>query len=690
MDTRDLLVELGTEELPPKALKKLSTAFTAGVKDGLTKAELSFGEVHSYAAPRRLAILIKGLAVGTPDKTVQKRGPALTAAFDDNGNPTKAASGFARSCGLDSVEQLDKLETDKGAWLMYKDEQAGQPASALIPEIIQNSLDKLPIPKRMRWGDLDAEFVRPVHWLVLLFGDEVIETEILTVKSGRETRGHRFHHPEPIHIGTPADYAELLHTEGNVIADFDARRKAVHGLIEEAAAKTGGKAEIDPALLDEVTSMVEWPVAVLGNFEQRFLDVPQEALISSMKGHQKYFHVVDARGNLMSHFITISNVDSSDIDKVREGNERVIRPRLSDAEFFWKQDLKKRLADNIESLKTVVFQKQLGSMYEKTERVSALAGEIAEQLGGNRQEGQRAGLLSRCDLMSEMVYEFPELQGIMGRYYAQHDNESGDIPASLDEMYMPRFAGDELPATATGQALALAERLDTLSGIFGIGQPPTGSKDPFALRRAALGVVRILIERGLDLDLRQLCESAAAALGERLSESNTSEQVFDFMMERLRAYYQDQGIAHDTFDAVLELAPTHPLDFHQRIEAVTEFRKLAEAESLAAANKRISNILKKVDGTIPEQVDTSLLQEPQEKVLADTVAQMSAQLAPLFQQRAYAESLKSLAALKESVDEFFDHVMVMADDEALKNNRLALLNQLRNLFLQIADLSRLQ
>lgn len=690
MSSRDLLIELGTEELPPKALKTLSNAFTNGMKEGLQKAELNFGEVNSFAAPRRLAILIKDMAEGTPNKTVEKRGPALTAAFDDNGNPTQAALGFAKSCGLDSVEELDKLETDKGAWLMYKLEQAGQPASALIPAIIQSSLDKLPIPKRMRWGSLDTEFVRPVHWLVLLFGDEVIEAEILSAKSGRETRGHRFHHPAPIHIGTPSDYAELLHTEGKVIADFESRRNAVHGLIEEAAAKTGGKAVIDPALLDEVTSMVEWPVAVLGNFEQRFLDVPQEALISSMKGHQKYFHLVDSSGQLMPHFITISNVDSTDIDKVREGNERVIRPRLSDAEFFWNQDRKHKLSAHIDDLNNVVFQKQLGTIFDKSERVSALAGEIAEQLGGNKLEAQRAGQLSRCDLLSEMVNEFPELQGIMGRYYAAHDQEPGDIPAALDEMYMPRFAGDELPATVTGQALALAERIDTLVGIFGIGQLPTGSKDPFALRRAALGVVRILIESGLDLDLKQLSESATRAMGDRLTEKDTAQQVFVFIMERLRAYYQDQGIAHDTFDAVAELQPDRPLDFHQRIEAVTEFRKLAEAESLAAANKRISNILKKTDRQIQQQIDTSLLRESEEKALADKVAEMATITTPLFQQRAYTEALKSLAGLRQPVDDFFDHVMVMADDEALKNNRLALLNQLRNLFLHIADLSHLQ
>ncbi|MBD3609798.1 MAG: glycine--tRNA ligase subunit beta, partial [Gammaproteobacteria bacterium] len=410
----------------------------------------------------------------------------------------------------------------------------------------------------------------------------------------------------------------------------------------------------------------------------------------SMKEHQKYFHVVDNHGKLIPHFITISNIDSTDIDKVREGNERVIRPRLSDAEFFWNQDRKKKLSDHIESLDKVVFQKQLGSMADKTQRVAKLAGVIAHSLGANQQHAERAGQLSRCDLMSEMVYEFPELQGIMGRYYAAHDGEPGDIPAALDEMYMPRFAGDELPTTITGQALALAERIDTLTGIFGIGQPPTGSKDPFALRRAALGVVRIMIEQGLDLDLHELIAQAVESLGDRLSEKETATQVFDFIIERTRAYYQDQGIAHDIFDAVVEMRPTRPLDLHQRIEAVSEFRKLAEAESLAAANKRISNILKKVDGSIPDTVDEALLVEAQEKALASTISEMSDQVTPLFTQRQYTEALKSLAALREPVDAFFDHVMVMADDEALKNNRLSLLNRLRNLFLQVADLSRLQ
>jgi glycyl-tRNA synthetase beta chain len=689
MSTRDLLIEIGTEELPPKALKKLSAAFTAGIEEGLKSAELKFKAIKGYAAPRRLAVLVTALQAGQPDKEVERRGPALTAAFDGDGKPTKAAEGFAHSCGV-TVDALEKLETDKGAWLMYRVQQKGQATTELVPAIVQQSLDRLPIPKRMRWGDLDAEFVRPVHWVVLLFGDEVIETEILSVQSGRETRGHRFHHPDTIYIGTPSDYEELLYSQGKVIADFERRAHAIHGQIEEAAARTGGKAVIDPELLDEVTAMIEWPTAVLGNFERRFLDVPHEALISTMKANQKYFHLVDGQGKLLPHFITISNVDSKDLDKVREGNERVVRPRLSDAEFFWTQDRKHRLSDQLQHLKSVVFQKQLGSMHDKSERVSQLAGVIAHSLGGDAEAAEHAGILSRCDLMTGMVSEFPELQGIMGRYYAAHDGEKGDIPQALDEMYMPRHAGDELPATVTGQALAIAERLDTLVGIFGIGQPPSGTKDPFALRRAALGVVRTIIERGLDLDLHALVNQAADALSDRLTEKAVVDQVFDFIMERTRAYYADQGVAHDTFDAVLELKPSKPLDFHQRIQAVSEFRKLAEAESLAAANKRISNILKKAEVAVPKSIDAGLLQEAQEKDLVTKLEEIRKQVEPLFEQRDYAESLKVLAGLRETVDAFFDHVMVMAEDSKLRDNRLALLNGLRNLFLQVADISRLQ
>lgn len=694
MSTRDFLVELGTEELPPKALSKLSNAFTSGVVEGLKKAGLEHGEVESFASPRRLAILIKDLAEGQPDKKTERRGPAVQAAYDAEGLPTKAVQGFARSCGVE-VEQLETLETDKGAWLVHRGEEKGKPTQALVPEIVQQSLDKLPIPKRMRWGDLAAEFVRPVHWLVLLFGDEVIDAEILAVNSGRETRGHRFHHPETIHISEPSVYASLLETEGRVVANFNDRRAAVRGLVKEAAIKLGGTAVIDEDLLDEVNSMVEWPVAVAGSFEERFLDVPAEALISAMKGHQKYFHVVDGNGKLMPNFITVSNIDSKDLSAVSAGNERVIRPRLADAEFFWNQDCKQPLAARGKALKSVVFQKELGTVYEKSERIAALAGLIAEQLGGRRTEGEQAGRLAKCDLMSEMVGEFPELQGIMGRYYAHKDGEAESVAEAMDEQYMPRFAGDELPRGAVGQAVAIADKIDTLVGIFGIGQPPTGSKDPFALRRAALGVLRIIIERGLALDLSVLIDESIASyrVGGKEFDSKLDGQVFAFMMERLRVYYADAGIAVDVFEAVSAVSPTRPYDFDQRVRAVNAFRELAEAESLAAANKRASNILRQAGekGEKPSaSVNVSLLQERAETALAERVSAVAEAVKPALEKFDYTAALQEMAALRESVDAFFDEVMVMAEDDAVRLNRLALLNTLRNLFLQVADVSKLQ
>ncbi len=685
MSQRDLLIEIGTEELPPKALKKLSAAFCKETQEALGKAELSFKEIKSYAAPRRLALLISGLDESQQDKVLERHGPAVKAAFDADGQPTKAAEGFARSVGA----AVDALETKDGKLFFAKSEK-GQRTPELIPDIVRTALDKLPIPKRMRWGDLDAQFVRPVQWVVMLFGDEVIDAEILAVKSGRESRGHRFHHPEDIYIPKPAEYEVLLESEGRVIADFERRRDTVRARVEEVAAKSGGMAVIDEALLDEVTAMVEWPVPVLGRFEERFLNVPQEALISTMKANQKYFHLVDKQGKLLPYFITISNVDSKDIDKVREGNERVIRPRFADAEFFWNQDLKHKLDEHLESLKTVVFQKDLGSLYEKSQRVSQLAGDIAQQLGSDKQQAQRAALLSRCDLMSEMVLEFPELQGIMGRYYARHDKEPGDIAQALDEFYMPRFAGDELPRTQTGQALALAERIDSLVGIFGIGQPPTGSKDPFALRRAALGVLRVIIEGGLPLDLQALIDQAVSLLKGKLTAKETATQVFIFLMERLRAYYQDQGVAYDTFEAVLGVKPAKPIDFHDRVQAIGAFRQMAEAESLAAANKRISNILKKAEVKIPAQYDDKLLQDKEEKDLAKQLTAVSKKVEPLLAKHDYQNAMKAMAGLRDVVDAFFDKVMVMAEDTKLRDNRLALLNQLRNLFLGVADISVLQ
>ncbi len=694
MSHRDFLVELGTEELPPKALSRLSKAFTAGIEEGLSKAGLDHGEIESYAAPRRLAVWVRDLADAQPDKKIERRGPAVKAAFDSDGLPTKALQGFARSCGV-AVEVLETMDTDKGSWLVFRGEEKGQPAQALLADIVRQSLDKLPIPKRMRWGDLTAEFVRPVHWLVLLFGDEVIDAEMLAVKAGRESRGHRFHHPAPLYLAEPAAYAPLLETEGRVIAHFGDRREAVRAQVEAAAVKLGGRAVIDEALLDEVTGMVEWPVAVAGSFEERFLAVPSEALISAMKGHQKYFHLVDGEGKLMPNFITVSNIDSKDISAVRAGNERVIRPRLSDAEFFWQQDCKRTLAERREDLKTVVFQKELGTVFDKSERIAELAGLIAEQLGGERADGVRAGQLAKCDLMSEMVGEFPELQGIMGRYYARNDGESEAVAEAMDEQYMPRFAGDELPQGVVGQAVAIADKLDTLVGIFGIGQLPTGSKDPFALRRSALGVLRGIIEQKLGLDLAQLIAEGVNRYkaGGREFDAEVAGQVFDFMMERLRVYYQDAGINGDVFEAVQAVAPTRPFDFDQRMRAVSAFRELAEAEALAAANKRASNILRQAldAGTqIPDEVDGALLAAAEEKVLAERIVVVSEAVRPALAAFDYTRALQEMATLRDSVDAFFDEVMVMVEDEAVRLNRLALLKRLRGLFLKVADVSQLQ
>jgi glycyl-tRNA synthetase beta chain len=693
MNRRDLLVEIGTEELPPKALNKLSQAFAKGIVAGFKSAGLTHGEVSVFASPRRLAVLLPALMEKQADKKIERRGPAVAAAFDTEGNPSKAAAGFARSCGLASVDELARMKTNKGEWLVYRAEQPGQDTTSLVAAIVNEALDKLPIPKRMRWADLDAQFVRPVQWLVLLFGDEVIEAEILSVSSGRETYGHRFHHPQALRINAPADYAALLKNEGYVIADFGQRRETVRAQVIAAGEQLGGTAVIDDALLDEVSAMVEWPQAIAGNFEARYLDVPAEALILTMKSNQKYFHVVDAGGKLLPHFITVANIESRNPEVVREGNERVVRPRLADAEFFWSQDRKQKLITRSERLKTILFQKELGTLFEKSQRVAILAGSIAEILGSNKDWAARAAELAKCDLMTEMVYEFPDLQGIMGRYYADLDGEPKDVALAQEEQYLPRFAGDQLPASATGQALAIADKLDTLVGMFSIGQPPTGSKDPFALRRSALGLLRIIIERQLPLDLNDVVAQASAGLADKTTAKDVPQQVFSFMMDRLRAYYKDVGVAAEVFESVLAQQPTQPFDFDRRVRAVNHFLTLPEAESLAAANKRISNILRQAAEKgieVADSVDASGLLEAAEKALAEKITAMEKVVLPLFEQRDYEPALAELAGLRTTVDQFFDEVMVMADDERLRDNRLALLAQLRNLFLRVADLSRLQ
>ncbi len=690
-DKRDLLFEIGTEELPPKALKKLSEALGLGITDGLKKAGLTFGEVSLYASPRRLAVKIKDLVASQSDQVQERRGPALAAAFDKDGNPTPAVKGFARSCGIEPGE-LEHLETPKGTWLVFRSTKTGQQTSELLPAIIEKALAGLPIPKRMRWGDSDVEFVRPVHWIVLLLDEEIVPCQILGVTSGRETLGHRFHCSERLSIKNPSVYLELLKSEGKVIADYSVRREMVREQAVNAAQTVGGEVLIDDGLLDEVTALVEWPIAVCGQFDRDFLDVPAEALISSMQDHQKYFPVKDTAGKLLPYFVTISNIESKDPSKVKEGNERVIRPRLSDADFFWNQDRKQPLEAYSSMLDSVVFQVKLGSLREKVQRVSKLAASIAEVLGANVQYAERAALLSKNDLMTQMVGEFPDLQGVMGRYYALHDGEPEAVALALDEQYMPRFAGDRLPSQPIAQALAIADKLDTLVGIFAVGLIPTGDKDPFALRRAALGVLRIIIEQKLDLDLVKLLEISIESVKDKTGDvkENLLTQIYDFMMERLRTYYHDKGVSPDLFDAVLARKPPSPLDFDQRILAILEFRKLPEAESLAAANKRIRNILKKVDGAVPDAVNDGILVEPAEKDLANAVNALSEIVLPLLNEGDYNKAMTHLAGLRAPVDSFFDAVMVMDDDVQLRNNRLALLNQMNTLFLRVADLSRLQ
>jgi glycyl-tRNA synthetase beta chain len=684
----NLLIELGTEELPPKALKKLSAAFTAGVVEGLKKAGFEINDVESFATPRRLAMLIKDVAVSQPDREVERKGPALKAAYDADGNPTKAVMGFARSCGVE-VDALQQQETDKGVWLVFKATEKGQLLSALIENIIDQSLSKLPIPKRMRWGSNDAEFVRPVHWLVLMHGKTVIDAEVLGIKSSAKTFGHRFHAPAEIALQDASDYQNKLLSQGFVIADFEQRKQKIRQQVTDSVKQLDAEAVIDAELLDEVTALNEWPIAVAGEFDEIYLDVPDEALIKTMQDNQKYFPVRDSSGNLKNYFITISNIDSKSPEKVKEGNERVVRPRLADAMFFWEQDQKQPLEAFNTALEKVVFQAKLGSLAEKTQRVTSLAESIAEQLKANVDYVKRAALLSKCDLMTDMVGEFASLQGVMGKCYAQKAGEADEVANAIDEQYKPRGASDDTADTTTGQILSISDKLDTLVGIFAIGQKPTGEKDPYALRRASLGILRTIIERQLDLDLKQLISISAGLLKDKVDASKVEHDVFEYIIERLRAYYLDRKVTADVFDAVSALSPSRPLDFDKRIKAVSAFRELAEAESLAAANKRVGNILKKSAVDVSVTVDESLLSEEAEKKLFETLTALSKTVEPMFDSGDYEAALSQLSSLRDPVDAFFDSVMVMADDEAIKNNRIALLSIMNQLFLRAADLSRL-
>lgn len=687
-NTADLLFELGTEELPPVALKRLSEALTTEFDAGLEQANLEHGEVTAFATPRRLGLLITDCSLNQPDREIERRGPALQAAFDSSGKATKAAEGFARSCGT-SVEQLSIIKNDKGDWLTFLLKERGKPASVLLPEIAETALNRLPIPKRMRWGSSEAQFVRPVHWLLFLHGEDVVECTILDAQAGRLTYGHRFHHPQAIEIKHPAEYAEKLLRKGGVIANFEQRLEKIRTQVTRTAETLGGSAEIDPALLQEVTSLVEWPVPVAASFEEEYLQVPHEALILTMKKNQKYFHLVDSKNQLMNHFITIANIDSPTPEVIREGNERVIRPRLSDAMFFWQQDGRRPLESHLESLKSVVFQLKLGTLFEKSERVSRLSSIIAKEIGGDPTLAARAALLSRCDLMTEMVGEFPDMQGIMGRYQAGRDGETEELVQSMEEFYMPRFSGDKLAQSRTGIAISIADRVDTLVGIFGIGQKPTGDKDPFALRRAALGVLRNLKEHALPINLRSLLESSAETLGARVESSNVVGDVYDFMMERLKGLYQEEGVSINAFEAVSAVEPETVADFDRRIRAVLTFVKLPEAEALAAANKRISNILKKSGELATNTILTGLFEGEEETTLYQRISAKKEQVTPMLESFMYEETLVALADLREPIDHFFDKVMVMAEEERIRSNRLALLNSLNLLFLGVADISRI-
>ncbi|WP_260514058.1 glycine--tRNA ligase subunit beta [Serratia fonticola] len=689
MTQQTFLVEIGTEELPPKALRSLAEAFAANFTAELDNAGLEHGEVKWFAAPRRLALKVVDLSAAQADREVEKRGPAIAQAFDAEGKPSKAAEGWARGCGI-TVDQAERLVTDKGEWLLYRAHVPGQSAQQLLAGMVSTALSKLPIPKLMRWGDKETQFVRPVHTVTLLLGAELIPGTVLGIDSARTIRGHRFMGEAEFTIDNADQYPQILLERGKVVADYQTRKSLIKRDAELAAQQIGGKADLSESLLEEVTSLVEWPVVLTAKFEEKFLAVPAEALVYTMKGDQKYFPVYDAAGKLLPNFIFVANIESKDPQQIISGNEKVVRPRLADAEFFFNTDRKQRLEDNLPRLETVLFQQQLGTLRAKTDRIQAMAGWIAGQIGADVNHATRAGLLSKCDLMTNMVFEFTDTQGVMGMHYARHDGEAEDVAVALNEQYQPRFAGDELPQSLVACSLAIADKMDTLAGIFGIGQHPKGDKDPFALRRAALGVLRIIVEKNLPLDLQTLTEEAVRLYGDKLTNAKVVDEVVDFMLGRFRAWYQEEGHAVDTIQAVLARRPTKPADFDARVKAVTHFRTLEAAAALAAANKRVSNILAKSNDTLLDHVHASVLKEPAELKLATHLVVLRDKLEPFFAEGRYQEALVELAALRETVDAFFDGVMVMAEDEAVRVNRLTLLSKLRELFLQVADISVLQ
>ncbi len=700
MKRRDFLVEIGTEELPPKSLRALAESFRDGVTSGLDGAGLAHGKAEAYATPRRLAVFVRRLADAQGEQNLKRRGPPVSAAFDTGGEPTRAALAFAESCGV-AVAVLTRVSEPKGDFLFCSVTRPGAPAVQLLPGIVQRALDGLPIARRMRWGAGAVEFVRPAHWVVMLHGGDVVDCELLGLKSGRTTRGHRFHAPKPIVLRSPGGYVAALEKRGFVLVDFAARRERIAAGVVAAAREAGGEAMIDPSVLDEVTALCEWPVPIAGTFDARFLELPPEVLIATLQDHQRYFPARSAAGGLLPLFVAVANIESRDPAQVRTGNERVVRPRLADAAFFYAADRKQTLASRGEALRAVTFQARLGSLSDKTARITALAGQIAALAGNDVAPAQRAAELAKCDLLTGMVGEFPELQGVMGRYYATHDGESAEVAAAIAEQYLPRYAGDAVPATSAGLALAVADKLDTIVGIFAIGQKPTGAKDPFGLRRAALGLLRILIERRVGMDLRELIAAALESVradmqrladGKPLAVADTVvDEVYGFMMERLRAWYLEgaPGVTTEMFDAVLDMRPVSPLDFDDRLRALVAFLALPEAASLTAANKRIGNILRKSGEQASLRVDQQLLSDPAERQLAAALDELRVEIEGTIAGRRYGDAMRRLATLRPFVDTFFDRVMVMADEPAVRANRLALLAALQRLFQHTANLSRL-
>ncbi|MCF7983702.1 MAG: glycine--tRNA ligase subunit beta [Thiohalocapsa sp.] len=685
----DFLVEIGTEELPPTALRTLAEAFAAAFTSQLDEHRLTHGEVTIFATPRRLALTVAQLSARQPDQIISRRGPAVAAAFSDDGTPTKAAEGFARSCGV-SVSELEREETEKGAWLGFRQRREGEAALTLLPRLVTEALAALPIPKRMRWGNGEETFVRPVHWICMLYGEQRVPGRLLGIETTRQTRGHRFHHPAPVDITAPGLYAEALRA-AFVEPVFAARRERIASGVKALAESAGGKAGLNDALLDEVTGLCEWPVPLLGRFDEAFLDVPQEALIETMQKNQKYFPVFAEDGSLLPRFITVSNIESTAPELVRAGNERVIRPRFADAKFFWDQDRRTPLGGRREALKTIVFQHKLGTVWDKSERVAELCRAIAVELGEDPSPIERAARLGKCDLVTHMVGEFGSLQGIMGRYYAIHDGEAPCVSAAMEEQYLPRHAGDRLPQSICGTVLALADKLDTLVGVFAIGERPSGVKDPYGLRRAAIGVLRLLVETPLALDLRWLLKRAADGLTGVVDVKDSVDEVLAYILDRLNGYYGDQGIGADVVDAVVAVGATAPSDMDRRIRAVAAFKTMNEAQALAAANKRIRNILKKSgpDASPDARIDPALLVEDAERALAQRLTRMHEELAPLREAQDYAGMLRTLASLRPEIDGFFDDVMVMDEDPALRANRIAMLRSVEELFSATADISRL-